>query len=598
MIQKDRQNIMIKNGGSENDCKTCRFRLKELIAERDAARSYAETAYDALSQMDEAVRILTRYMKQSSFSSFSGSQNNDSMSLPEEEDEENVRGGQPQNHTGSPARSVSNRSRTLSNMSIMSDMSCNTAGNSNRIRTFSNMSVASYHSTDEQRLSELVKHDSLPPRVGSDLMALSHACRMIVEQACWISHESSTDLDETRRQEQQAAKFARKAERVARKFYEQNKLLKKQLNEEQKKNKHLIEMWNTTLQNKEETFKRQQEESFIESRLLLHEHFLVSPKSSSSSLPPKHSTSTIDPSRNTPDSSQTVGKRTNKATVSLASPRSSSVQMQTDNRSEIKSLPETKEPVLKLDEEVPDNNRCIVNNENEGKKNSTTGFGSIFTTVPTFMRNPNVKVKEGMKKEETSSTRESELHENEDQKNKIKGSAEQKTAHSNKLPQRHQENLTTSPLEDNNENNFPNEQKIIKKKENIMHESRTTAEDTSQADDSTVDSKKSTVMSNLVGGIGNMFTTVPNFMKQPSIKNIEEPVEDSSSLEIESVPLEVTAVIKEDEQCNENIKENESFQHQEENKFKSFLSNMYIIPTKATNEQTKTSEQLVVRTVF
>merc|ERR1711915_24163 len=113
-------------------------------------------------------------------------------------------------------------------------------------------------------------------------------------------------------------------------------------------------MCNETLQTKEETFKRQQEESFIESRLLLHEHFLVSPKSSSS-LPPKHSTPTIDPSRKTPDSSQTVAKHTNKATVSLASPRLSSVQMQTDNRSEINSLPETKEPVLKLDEEVPDN---------------------------------------------------------------------------------------------------------------------------------------------------------------------------------------------------------------------------------------------------
>merc|ERR1712038_2000681 len=99
-------------------------------------------------------------------------------------------------------------------------------------------------------------------------------------------------------------------------------------------------------------------------------------------------------------------------------------------------------------------------------------------------------------------------------------------------------------------------------------------------------------MSNLVGGIGNMFTTVPNFMKQPPIKNIEESVEDPSSSKIESVPLEVTAVIKEDEQCNENIKENETLQHQEENKFKSFLSNMYV-PTKNTNEQTKTSEQLV-----
>ena len=589
--------MMINNGGSENDCKVCRFRVNELIAERDAARSYAETAYDALSQMDEAVRILTRFMKQSSFSSFSSSQNNDSSLLPEEvEDGEDVTGGQPNSLTGSPARSVSNRSRTLSNMSIMSDMSCNTAGNSNRIRTFSNMSVASYHSTDEQRLSELVKHDSLPPRVGSDLMALSHACRMIVEQACWISHESSADLDEKKQQEQQAAKFARKAERVARKFYEQNKLLKKQLKEEQKKNKQLTEMWNTTLQNKEETFKRQQEESFIESRLLLHEHLLTSPKSST--LPPRNSTSKIDPPRKIPDSSQKAYKGTNKATVSLISPRASSSQTQTNNRSENNSLPETKEPVLKLDEEVPHNNRCTINNKNDGKKNSNAGFGSIFTTVPTFMRNPNPKSKDDMKKKEKGETNESELCEEDHQNKEIKGSTDKKTTRSNKLFPKHQDNLTTSSLDDNIENNNPHEQEILKKTENIRHESRNTMEDTSHADDSTIDSKKATVMTNLVGGIGTMFTTVPSFMKQPSIKNIDGSVEDpSSSSRNESVPLEVTAMIKEEEQHEENIKENETFQHQEENKLKSFLSNIYM-PTKATNEQTKTSELLVVCIIF
>lgn len=245
--------------------------------ERDYALEEAEEAKGTLNAIMEAMRILSRQMKNTyvvSSSSpsdldFIDAGSNSSLAPPSITSTQSCSfdlGDQRYNHN--------NNSQILSP----------TPDEHNRGRTFtggisSTSTISSYASEESNRFSELVVKSSntLDPelsRIGADLLSLSGACRTVSENARFISEESSTmlvDLQSATKQLQQMDIRCHRAEKCAKKLYNENEKLKGELDTHRVERKVLIRKIKDLL---DERDNRHEFECTLIDSIILHENLI------------------------------------------------------------------------------------------------------------------------------------------------------------------------------------------------------------------------------------------------------------------------------------------------------------------------------------
>jgi hypothetical protein len=174
--------------------------VQHLQEERENAFFEVEEAREAMSDVMEAVKILSRQMRTRHLHAL----------------EPNGEGTQDINSTTKQETDSSSR-----NPGRVEDI--NSQGQMCR-------SVADYMNEDSKRLSELISSNSMLSSVGIDIMSLSHSCRMVEENSLYISQEASTSIRDIQALNESISTIqdrCSKVERCAKRLYKQNKRLKR-----------------------------------------------------------------------------------------------------------------------------------------------------------------------------------------------------------------------------------------------------------------------------------------------------------------------------------------------------------------------------------
>jgi len=115
-------------------------------------------------------------------------------------------------------------------------------------------SVADYMNEDSKKLSDLISATTMLGSVGTDLMSLSHSCRMVEDNSLYISQEASASIRDIQALNENLSmiqdKYS-KVERCAKRLYKENKRLKRNVKHNDAEKKLLVKEIKLLRQEKE-----------------------------------------------------------------------------------------------------------------------------------------------------------------------------------------------------------------------------------------------------------------------------------------------------------------------------------------------------------
>lgn len=265
--------------------------LNQLINERDSARKETETSREILECVIEAVQILTSQMKKSHKDMLMNNATNRNYPSPYlvtsvSDLSIDVDGEKSNSNEVYTSRDTKEDKMTKSyeydDLGIRPRLS-----SKNSVAS----SIATYTSEENQRFNELldltsesyeVNHDSEHlSRIRSGLIALSHSCSIIDENAYLLHNEASTfliDLQDANKKLSELQMKHYKTEKVAKQLYKENKRLMAELGQSEKKKRVLIKELKSMFDEKE---MRKEYEDHLLKAWNIHERILNLSKKSS-----------------------------------------------------------------------------------------------------------------------------------------------------------------------------------------------------------------------------------------------------------------------------------------------------------------------------
>ncbi len=261
--------------------------LHQLISERDLAREEAETSRKILECVIEAVQILTSQMKKSHNDMLINNTTNRSYPSPDlvtSVSDLSIDVDGDKNNSNEVCSTIDTKE---------GNCECDDLGIIPRLSSKNSVasSIATYTSEENQRFNELldltsesyeINHYSEHlSRIRSGLIALSHSCSIIDENAHLLHNEASTfliDLQDANQKLSELQMKYYKTEKVAKQLYKENKRLKVELGQSEKKKRVLIKELKSLFDEKE---MRKEYEDHLLKAWNIHERMLNLSKKSS-----------------------------------------------------------------------------------------------------------------------------------------------------------------------------------------------------------------------------------------------------------------------------------------------------------------------------
>jgi len=279
-------------------------RIKQLEMDLHYALYDAEKARGALGDLLEGVRILTRQMKRS----------NAYMDISEEGNDKKITSVEPDSIKPEQVSEVptSNDGKSRKDFSsgleygeawqkqvaaCGSPLSARAESSPVRNRTWSGMSVSSvksYVSDDDMRLSDLT--GNMDGQAGASLMGLSHACKMVTENAQFASEEAAQLVEDALISQVttgQATEKALKAARAVKQLYKENRKLTKELEQARTERRILFKEVKQLLQLRAQDDLRELEAN-VTNAVLAHERQLNTADLKQASVPIPEESNDVD----------------------------------------------------------------------------------------------------------------------------------------------------------------------------------------------------------------------------------------------------------------------------------------------------------------
>eukprot|EP00978_Attheya_sp_CCMP212_P043789 scaffold291813_cov55-Attheya_sp.AAC.2 len=279
-------------------------RIKQLEMDLHYALYDAEKARGALGDLHEGVRILTRQMKRSNACVDISEEGNDKKKTSAEPDSI-----QPEQVSEVPtSNDGKSRKDFLSGLeygeawqkqvaACGSPLSARAESSPVRNRTWSGMSVSSvksYVSDDDMRLSDLT--GNMDGQEGASLMGLSHACKMVTENAQFASEEAAQLVEDALISQVttgQATEKALKAARAVKHLYKENRKLTKELEQARTERRILFKEVKKLLQLRAQD-DLQELEANVMNAVLAHERQLNTAELKQASVPIPEESNDVD----------------------------------------------------------------------------------------------------------------------------------------------------------------------------------------------------------------------------------------------------------------------------------------------------------------